>query len=953
MQSLTERRERGGQAFLLALGVAALWILPFLCIDRGHFLYYGDFNAQQVPFYQMAHDHVRAGDIFWDWNTDLGANFIGSYSFYLLGSPFFWLTLPFPSAAVPYLMGPLLVLKLACASYTAYLFCRRFVSPELSVLGGLLYAFSGFSVYNIFFNHFHEAIVYFPLMLWALERYMAEGRRGWFALTVFLSALNNYYFFIGQAIFLVIYWVVRLASHAWEVRPSRLLGIWLEAILGTAMAGVLLLPSFYAVLQNSRTEELLSGWDLLIYKTPQRLWDIIHSFFFPQDIPARPNFFPDADNKWASMSAWLPLFGCSGVIAYLRSRRHTDWLRRMLVLCLLFAVIPVFNAMFQLMNAMYYARWYYMMVLLLALATVRCFDASDPATEAVSWRHAFFWSFAGTLFFALLIGLAPKSWEPDGETGRLSFGLMEYPDRFWVYVAIALVGLILALLLTLVYRRFSKDFYKLACVALCGVSLMYGWYFLGLGKANAYYPSQYILDRVLEGDEKVTFPDTEDWWRLDPNEEIENLCMYWQHPGIQAFHSVVPGSVMEFYNSVGVSRSVSSKPGVSHYALRALLSVRWAIDYDNADGVRYKKEDQFLEKDGSIRLFGFAYRDTQNGYRMYENENFLPMGFTYDSYITRAEYDALQEYQRELMLLKALVVEEEQVPAVSQLLPHRDTSGLTYTYSSFRRDVEERRREAATAFTPDSRGFTAEITLDEPGIVFFSVPYEGGWSAQVDGVDAELLRVNVGFMAVACPAGTSRITFRYRTPGLRTGLCITLGAAALLGLYLLLGCLRRTRRGASASVSDAASVSAKQSGNPVRPGAGEPSDGGALSPEPPAALWDATSPRGSAMPSDAAVSPGSAPSPERSASRNSAPPAERSASRDSAASSEPAVSPSPAAPPSAPRSPVSPRLQPQEPEPTDPDFPKGFDLYGYYRPQPSSPPDGSIHSTNAETEGNT
>ena len=33
---------------------------------------------------------------------------------------------------------------------------------------------------------------------------------------------------------------------------------------------------------------------------------------------------------------------------------------------------------------------------------------------------------------------------------------------------------------------------------------------------------------------------------------------------------------------------------------------------------------------------------------------------------------------------------------------------------------------------------STQITLDEPGIVFFSVPYDDGWSAQVDGVDAEL-----------------------------------------------------------------------------------------------------------------------------------------------------------------------------------------------------------------------
>ena len=95
---LTKPKERTLEAFLLALGVAFLLFLPFLIIDRGYFIYYGDFNVQQIPFYRMAHDAVRSGDIFWNWYTDLGANFIGSYSFYLLGSPFFWLTLAFPSS---------------------------------------------------------------------------------------------------------------------------------------------------------------------------------------------------------------------------------------------------------------------------------------------------------------------------------------------------------------------------------------------------------------------------------------------------------------------------------------------------------------------------------------------------------------------------------------------------------------------------------------------------------------------------------------------------------------------------------------------------------------------------------------------------------------------------------------------------------------------------------------
>ena len=101
----------------------------------------------------MCHDAVRSGNIFWSWTTDLGANFIGSYTFYLLGSPFFWLTLPFPSAAVPYLMGPLFILKFGCASLTGYIYLKRYVkNPRSALIGGMLYAFSGFSIYNIFFN---------------------------------------------------------------------------------------------------------------------------------------------------------------------------------------------------------------------------------------------------------------------------------------------------------------------------------------------------------------------------------------------------------------------------------------------------------------------------------------------------------------------------------------------------------------------------------------------------------------------------------------------------------------------------------------------------------------------------------------------------------------------------------------------------------------------------------
>ena len=225
-------------------------------VDQGLFLFYGDFNVQQIPFYQMCHDAVRSGNIFWSWTTDLGANFIGSYSFYLLGSPFFWATIPFPSEAVPYLMGPLLILKFACASLTGYVYLRRYAAnADYAVLGGLLYAFSGFSVYNIFFNHFHEAIVFFPLLLFALDEFVMERRRGLFCLMVAACCFVNYYFFVGQVVFCLLYFLVRVCSGNWRIRLRDFGLLALESALGVLLTSGLLLPTVLAVLQNPRVDK--------------------------------------------------------------------------------------------------------------------------------------------------------------------------------------------------------------------------------------------------------------------------------------------------------------------------------------------------------------------------------------------------------------------------------------------------------------------------------------------------------------------------------------------------------------------------------------------------------------------------------------------------------------------------------------------------------------------------
>src|SRR5699024_12351971 len=117
--------------------------------------------------------------------TGLGRGVMNAYSVYLYGSTFVWLATLVPQSWMPCLMGPLLVLRFAVAGGGAYLYMRRYVKRlDYAVLAACLYTFSGFGIYNIFFNHFIDVVALFPWMLWALDECIYSGRRGLFAFFV-------------------------------------------------------------------------------------------------------------------------------------------------------------------------------------------------------------------------------------------------------------------------------------------------------------------------------------------------------------------------------------------------------------------------------------------------------------------------------------------------------------------------------------------------------------------------------------------------------------------------------------------------------------------------------------------------------------------------------------------------------------------------------------------------
>ena len=766
---LGERRESYLRVFVLSYIMMLLLMMPVMIYTGGYFVYYGDFNSQQLPFYYLAHDAVQSGGFGWNWQTDLGANFIGSYSFYLFGSPFFWLTVPFPQEWVLYMIPYLLALKHAVAAVTAYAYIRRFVrSREAAVIGALLYAFSGFQMYNVFFNHFQDVTAFFPLLLLAMEQRVNENRRGVFALAVALLGLINYYFFSCAAVFAAIYFIIRCTSKDFHANVRKFFGIALEAIFGTMIACVLILPAALAVLDNYRVHNRMYGMDMVAYSDRTRVWRIIQSFFMIPDVPARPNLFRSDYGKWSSIAGYLPMFSMAGVIAFM-SQKRKHWATRLTAVCMICALIPILNSMFYTFNSAYYARWFYMPVLIMALMTAYALD-----NPQIRWK-------GGIITCALVnLGFLLVSFLPRKEDDTIKwFDFAKYPVYFWLTIVLTLLMLYFTALVAL-SRGKSKKTYALATWTTVLSCLCTGGCMMYFGIGHGAEPISYLNVSYNAKDEvQLDMPENQ-FARIDISKDHDNYPMFWGYSNMRCFHSIVPPSVMDFYDAVGVQRDVASPAETKYYPLRELLSVKYYAEYisgNNADEQHDMLEDmpmfKFLKKNGS--------------YRIYENEAYIPMGIAYDSYIDEEAFHELSDLAKQKIMLKALVLNEEQQKTYGADLT-RISSENKYAMSdeAFLEYCKERAAETCESFRYDSNGFDAVIHLEKPEMVFFSVPYEKGWRATVNGKEAVVERVNVGFMAVRCEAGENMITFSYETPGLRVGIIVMFCGAAGLVLYLIL-----------------------------------------------------------------------------------------------------------------------------------------------------------------------
>ena len=700
--------------------------LPITILEKGLFFIGADFNLQQMIFGEVMNYSLKEGSYLWTWFNDLGSDFIGTFSFYNLFSPFNVFTYLFPARWYPYLCSFLTIVKFGVGGLTSYLFLKRYVkNKKLVLLGSLLYSFSGFQFTNMLF-HYYDSVVLFPLLLYALDNLVYDNRKGYFALTVSLLAFTNWFMFIGEVVFVVIYYIVKVVCKSYVFDLKKFFNILLEGVLGTLLASVVLVPSLFFTISNPRISNSFTLSSSLKYSSLINYIEIFRAFFFPSEVMT-PRAYLDTAN-YASVDLYLPFVGSVLAISYSISKKKS-WISILMFTCIFFMLVPILNSSFFLFTTSYYARWFYMPTLVLALLSIKCIE------ENISIK-------SGTIISFLSLGVM-----------ILSYFVLKYryPEGKYIhdikYLIMMISFMIINLvILILIYKSKNRLKYLfIFTILFVGIWSNYSIYKYRCNSLE--YNKRYY--NYIHSYKEIKFDDlvrTNSFTGC-----FSNQGLIFKNGNLLSFNTNMEGSAFEFYNSVDYQRLVSTSILVDS-PLNQFLSVKYFISCTDEEKDDYK-----------------LYKDTKN-YKIYLNDNYKEMGFVFDKYISNKEFLEKSTEEKYNIINSMIILDDEQI---------------TKYKDYYNGDVKVN----SNKFKFINNGFISDIDVSKDTLVLYSVPYDKGWKAFNNGREVEIENVDNGMMAIKINNGMNNVKFTYYPRGLKLGLWLSI--VSYIGL--LIYCIKSKR----------------------------------------------------------------------------------------------------------------------------------------------------------------
>lgn len=542
--------------------------------------------------------------------------------------------------------------------------------PLAVLIGAISYSFCGYSLYAGVQNpHFVVPMIFLPLLIMGTERVLRKERAYLLLVTVFLSLTTQWglYFSCMQAIFVALYVFVRFPvvypKNRWNefVRLLGRLCVW--GGIGVLLAAFVAVPSLMSVLGIERIGHDISAYTNFLAYSKDYYEEFLTYFTLV------PTLIGSSWNYWTYLA--FPVLTIPAIVLlFVRRKKDEQSLR------ILFGILTV-------------------MLMIPAVAYVM------SGFSNVTNRFLFGYSFCTA---AILMFMAPHFVTISrNEASVVGIVIVSYfvicrffiEKEFYSPVPFVMLGAVLALALCCFAagekgRRYLLPVCLLiTCCSVCHTA------FLRYDPTEGNYVKEFTQDpyatikagQYASLDKSETVKTDESFFRVAGNgmtRSVSTYSFYYDLNGVSMYP--YSGWSSEYVNWV----KELELPWGAH-CKQVLLGLYTRAPMLTLAGVKYYAD---RETGTSVRPYGFQEIDRitngKNVDAILRNEYDLPLGYTYEGYLSRETYDALNPLGKQEAQLQAVVLEkppklssiaEAEVTATARQVPYgvAETQGVSWS----------------------------------------------------------------------------------------------------------------------------------------------------------------------------------------------------------------------------------------------------------------------------------
>lgn len=657
------KRNKKQKAFCFLLLFSVVFVVVFCCTyfvfwkNGKSFIWDYDGIKQHYAalcylgrYYREFFSGMLRGDFvppMFDLSLGMGEDIITTLNFYGLGDPLTLLAALVPEEKTEYLYDLLVVLRIYLAGLSFSWCCRKKGrSWSVTLIGALVYAFSGY-ILHVAVKHpfFVIPMIFLPLAVVGVDWALENKKLTLLIFVTFFTALNGFYFFYMNTIFLVVYALIRMiCQKKLFVQCWRCVAAY---IMGTAMAGVLFVPSIAAYLSSTRSESAFDPGNLLLFDT-SRYNALLTRIIGPPRI------------TWdylGMVSLVLPAV----LVLFAGARRKNLELKANILFWTILMLVPFGGYM---MNGFSYVsgRFMYLTTFVFALGMVYGLPELLKLT-----RKRLLVCIGGAGIYLVLVLFSADADQLTGWFGfvMLVMTLLVLLVWSWCHAEKSIWGKQLPPSLA---GWLKKNIYVLLTLIAALNIIGSGWLLFsnkGQGYAESFIDRgtayQYVAgtpEAEVEREEEKEASQTgavRGIYRTDsPAKRTENSGMVTRKYGVSSYFSMSNPNRIQYLLQMqdgGVLDSMFKIQGLDGRTwLAALASVGYYA-------VEQGKEFQLPYGYKLVREF----KRGQKTYGLYENQYFLPLGITYDSYMTQEQLgkEILKDgVKLQELMLKTVILEE-------------------------------------------------------------------------------------------------------------------------------------------------------------------------------------------------------------------------------------------------------------------------------------------------------